>query len=219
VIVAVISDDIDRMRYGVRAGIAKPHFELDARGDLVLVPADHAAVAAGGGGLCRSVLGHSWAVHRIARRIAPGHWNRGTFHDFRRVDLDVGAVGRAIVDAFASEVAGVRGIELVFVLLPASPEDLAMATPSPDGAARAVARRMAEVARRDPRVFVVDLQSEIARRIPDEAARRALYHDPAFDPSGHFDADGAELVASILASVVGPDGGVVPAAVVPYAPR
>jgi hypothetical protein len=209
VLVALIADDVDRMRYRVRAGTAKPYFRLNVRGELELVPADHAAPGlAERGDPFQRLFARSYAAHRFMLLTAPGYWNRGTWRDYREAGIDVAAVGQRIVDALSSEVAGGRKLDLVFLLLPASPGDLAMAVPARDQPAALVAQRIAMHAGRSPGVFVADLQSEFVRRVPGEAQRRGLYFDAAIDPAGHFNARGADLAAEIVARFLGDDGSV-----------
>jgi hypothetical protein len=210
VIVAIISDDVDRIRFTVRAGIAKPWFRIDAREALELVPADHAAAPGEDeADPVKRILGHSYVAHRTLRHAFPAWWNEGTWNDYREADIDVAEVGRRITDALVAEVAGEYAKDLVFLLLPASPTDMALATPAPDSAAHAVAARAAAAAARHPRVFVADLQTELARRFPDETERQRLYHDASVDPAGHFNARGAALVASIVASFFDRQGSVI----------
>jgi hypothetical protein len=217
VLVALISDDVERIRHAVRAGIAKPWYQVDGHGALDLIPANHAALEAeGGNDFVRTVLGHSYLAHRILRRAWPGYWNQGTWYDYRDADIDIARVARLIVDAFVEEVVRRHEADLVFVLLPASPSDAGMVTPAVDRPAFLVASHMAEIADREPGVFVADLQSELIRRFPDGALRRALYHDEHVDPAGHFNARGARLVASILMNCLDDTGAVIEGALDRY---
>jgi len=214
VLVALIADDVDRMRYRVRAGMAKPYFRLDLQGELELVPAYHAATGPDeGGDPFKTLFARSYTAHRIMLLAAPKYWNRGTWQDYRDAGIDVAAVGERIVDALSIEVAGDRKLDLVFLLLPASPGDLAMATPWRGQPAYVAAQRMAMHAGRSTRVFIADLQSEFVRRVPGDAQRRGLYFDAAVDPAGHFNARGADLVAGIVAGFLSEDGAVKAAAI------
>lgn len=217
VIVALISDDVDRIRYTVRAGIAKPWLRVDTRGALELVPADHAAAPGeDDADPFKRIFGHSYVAHRILRHAFPDYWNQGTWNDYREADIDIAEVGSRITDALVEEVAGERGKDLVFLLLPASPTDLAMAAPARSEPPHAVASRAAELARLHPGVFVVDLQTELTRRFPGETERQRLYHDASVDPAGHFNARGAALVASIVASMLDEEGSVIEDATLRY---
>jgi hypothetical protein len=169
-----------------------------------------------GDDIVRAVLGHSYLAHRIMRRAWPGYWNQGTWYDYRDTDIDIARVARLIVDAFVGEVVREHKADLVFALLPASPSDAEMVTPAVDRPAFLVASHMAEIADREPGVFVADLQSELIRRFPDESGRRALYHVERVDPAGHFNAQGARLVASILVNCLDETGAVIEGAINRY---
>ena len=209
ILVAVVSEDLDRTRLRVRHGFNQPYFRLDASGDLQLVRAIDNRLT-NEPDLFKRVFGYSYAAHLFMTGLFSDYWIRGTIYDFRYADVDLLAVSRKIVDELKREVSDIRHINLVFVLLPSSWIDFNMVT-NQVPVLHAIADYMAQTARRSQGIYVVDMQNGLKRLSGSDEERKRL-----FGVRGHFNETGTELVAATLASFMDENGDVIEEAIAPY---
>ncbi len=185
-IVGMIPDNIRRVELRARTGIAKPTFHLDGE-DLILTPASENAARIEAPSLrarekavsvARQVLGYSFLMHQLLRRVFPEAWNAERFSIAAHDD------GVAVSCALMQRIAAIEvPRKTLFVQYPAH---LIIAGQQ--------SQRVQDVMQcaRDAEIEVVDMYGALRAVLADDArAFAALY-------KGHMSAVGNRLAADAL---------------------
>ena len=201
VVVASVSDDLLRTKLRVRHGYNQPYFRLNQSGAIVLVEAlDNSGER---DDIVKRFFGYSYTFHLIMDNLFPEYWLKGSFQDFHEADIDNVTVSKKIVDSFVKLVVNQGNADLLFVALPASPDD-DMMTSLRDGVQGgeifAISEYMRDVAEKNKRIQFLDIQKAMMKEFPERDDRAKLFYpvDAEAGTNGHNNPHGTQFVATSI---------------------
>ncbi|MCB1190624.1 MAG: hypothetical protein H7A23_24835 [Leptospiraceae bacterium] len=191
-IVAITKPVIDtRVKQIVRHGIPKPYYSIQKSGNLVLHKVSQ-NVTVKKQDFFKYIFGYSYTLHLMMSKFYPSYWLADSIYDMQYLDINEVEISYKIFDEFEKLVKRNIIQHFVLALLPTSAGDVSLR----QHPVSIYAKTMAE---KNDRIYVVDIQLIFSQKQNNQPIRN-FFNDTTVGYHGHYNKEGAKLVAETLTS-------------------
>jgi lysophospholipase L1-like esterase len=189
IIVAFITEDIQRVTQKKQYGLFKPYYTIE-NSKLILNKVNETNYL--GSDCFKKIFGFSYAVHLIMSKIFKDYWLDVAKDPIQYANIDEFAVSRKIIDEFSNIAKSTKSKYIIFALLPMSYDDLSLSS-------HPLTDYIRDISKENNSIFLLDIQTLLFKK-RKEMRNKILFNDRAKGYHGHFSKKGNEFVAQEMLS-------------------